>query len=103
METFKISRTRFKLNVHELKYENLLENLSSETSSLLSFLDLAWEKEMENYRDTALKRRRINTPSYSQVIQPIYKDAKYRWLNYRKFINKYMTKFDPWIHEFGYD
>ena len=103
METFKISRTRFKLNVHELKYENLLENLSSETSSLLSFLDLAWEKEMENYRDTALKRRRINTPSYSQVIQPIYKDAKYRWLNYRKFINKYMTKFDPWIHEFGYE
>jgi tetratricopeptide (TPR) repeat protein len=102
METFKISRAKFKLDVYELKYENLLENLSSETSSLLSFLNLTWEQEMENYRDTANKRERINTPSYSQVIQPIYKDAKYRWLNYRKFLNAYMTKFKPWIQEFGY-
>ena len=102
METLQISRAKFRLDVYELKYENLLENLTGETSSLLSFLNLAWEQEMKNYRNTAFKRGRINTPSYSQVIQPIYKDSKYKWLNYKKFINKNMTKLKPWIQEFGY-
>ena len=102
METLKISRAKFRLDVYELKYENLLDNLTRETSSLLSFLNLTWEQEMKNYRNTAIKRERINTPSYSQVIQPIYKDSKYKWLNYKKFINKYMTKLKPWIQEFGY-
>ena len=57
---------------------------------------------MENYQETALKRGRINTPSYSQVIQPIYKDAKYRWLKYEKHLRQYITQLEPWINEFGY-
>ena len=102
METFKICTTEYNLSVHEIRYEDLLENLIGETSALLKFLDLGWEPQMENYRDTALKRGRINTPSYSQVVQPIYKDAKYRWLNYEKYLNKYLNQVDPWINEFGY-
>ena len=57
---------------------------------------------MENYQETALKRGRINTPSYSQVVQPIYKDAKYRWVNYRKYLDQHLEKVAPWINEFDY-
>ena len=57
---------------------------------------------MENYQDTALNRGQINTPSYSQVVQPIYKDAQYRWLNYRKYLEQYLEKVKPWILEFEY-
>ena len=102
METFKICRTKYNLSVHEIRYEDLLENLSGETSALLKFLDLDWEAQIDNYRETALKRGRINTPSYSQVVQPIYKDAKYRWLNYEKYLRQYSTQVEPWINEFGY-
>ncbi len=102
METFKICRAKSNLSVHQIKYEDLLEDLSGETSALLKFLDLNWEAQMENYQDTALKRGRINTPSYSQVVQPIYKDAKYRWLNYEKHLTKYITQVEPWINEFSY-
>jgi tetratricopeptide (TPR) repeat protein len=102
METFKICRTKYNLSVHEIRYEDLLENLSGETSALLKFLDLDWEAQMENYQETALKRGRINTPSYSQVVQPIYKDAKYRWLNYEKHLRQNITQVEPWINEFGY-
>jgi tetratricopeptide (TPR) repeat protein len=102
METFKICKAKYNLNVHQIKYEDLVESVSGETSALLKFLDLDWEAQMENYQDTALKRGRINTPSYSQVIQPIYKDAKYRWLNYEKHLRQYITQVEPWINEFGY-
>jgi tetratricopeptide (TPR) repeat protein len=102
METFKICRAKYNLNVHEIRYEDLIEDLNGETSALLKFLDLDWEAQMENYQDTALKRGRINTPSYSQVVQPIYKDAKYRWLNYEKHLRQYITQVEPWINEFGY-
>ena len=102
METFKICRKKYELNVHIIKYEDLLENLKGESSSLLKFLDLNWETQMEDYRSTALKRGRINTPSYSQVSQPIYKDAKYRWLNYKNYLDKYLDQIEPWIDEFGY-
>ena len=102
METFKICRKKYELNVHIIKYEDLLENLKGESSSLLKFLDLNWETQMEDYRSTALKRGRINTPSYSQVSQPIYKDAKYRWLNYKNYLDKYLDQIEPLIDEFGY-
>jgi tetratricopeptide (TPR) repeat protein len=102
METFKICRVRYNLNVHQIKYEDLLEDLSGETSALLKFLDLDWEAQMENYQETALKRGRINTPSYSQVVQPIYKEAKYRWLNYEKHLRQYVAEVEPWIGEYNY-
>ena len=103
MQTFKKSRTEYKLNVHVIKYEDLLENLAGETTALLRFLNLDWEPQMKNYQDTAIKRGKINTPSYSQVVQPIYKDAKYRWLKYEKYLDKYLEQVTPWINEFGYE
>ena len=102
METFKVCRAKYNLRVHEIRYEGLLENLSDEISVLLRFLGLDWEPEMENYHKTALKGGRIYTPSYSQVVQPIYKEASNRWLNYRKYLDEYSEKIEPWIDEFRY-
>ena len=92
--------TRYELNVHEIKYENVVEDFTKETEALLKFLNLKWEAEIKNYRNTALKRGRINTPSYSQVVQPIYKDASYRWTNYQKFLKPYLDQVEPWISKF---
>ena len=103
METFKKSWTDYNLSVHIIRYEDLLENLAEETTALLKFLDLDWEPQMKNYQDTAIKRGKINTPSYSQVVQPIYKNAKYRWLKYEKYLGKYLEQVTPWINEFGYE
>ena len=102
MQTFKICRATYNLSVHEIRYEDLLEDLSGETSALLKFLDLDWEVQMENYQEIALKRGRIDTPSYSQVVQPIYKEAKYRWLHYEKHLRQYVAEVEPWIDEYGY-
>jgi hypothetical protein len=103
MKFLKICRTNYSLNVHEIRYEDLINDFQKESEAVVKFLNLQWEPEMKNYQDTALRRGRINTPSYSQVIQPIYKDAKYRWLNYTKYLEQYLAKVEPWISEFGYD
>ena len=55
MEIFKICRRKYNLAVHEIRYEDLVESLQSQTTSLLSFLGLRWETRMENYTDTAKK------------------------------------------------
>ena len=103
METFKICRGNYNLNVSEIRYEDLIKNFQKESEAVVQFLNLKWEPEMANYQDTALKRGRINTPSYSQVVQPIYKDSQYRWLNYKKYLEQYLDQVKPWISEFGYD
>tara|TARA_B100000242_G_scaffold212880_1_gene155028 strand:- start:190 stop:555 length:366 start_codon:yes stop_codon:yes gene_type:complete len=103
MENFEICRANYKLPVHQIKYENLIDNFKGEITSLIKFLDLEWDSKMENFRDTAIKRGRINTPSYSQVVQPIYGDAKYRWVQYSKYLEKYLDEIMPWINKFEYN
>jgi len=102
MKLFKIYRAQYNLSVHQIRYEDLLEGISEEISALLNFLDLDWETQMESYQVTALKRGSISTPSYSQVVQPIYKDAKFRWLNYEKYLDEYIEQVKPWVNEFRY-
>ena len=102
MEIFKLCRTDYNLNVHEVRYEDLINNLKDETKAILAFLNLEWEPQIENYQNTALNRGRINTPSYSQVVQPIYKESLYRWLNYKKYLKQYLNRVQPWISEFRY-
>ena len=103
METFKICRNGYNLRTHQFRYEDLLNNFRGETSSILKFLNLDWEPGIENYSETALKRGKIKTPSYSQVVQPIYKESQFRWLKYEKYLSKYLNQLEPWINEFKYD
>tara|TARA_B100001059_G_C17427434_1_gene376295 strand:+ start:133 stop:444 length:312 start_codon:yes stop_codon:yes gene_type:complete len=102
MDSFKISRAEYNLNVHEIRYEDLINDFHYESKAVLKFLNLKWEPEMKNYQETAMKRGRIKTPSYSQVVQPIYKDSQYRWRNYRKYLDQYLDKLSGWTSEFGY-
>jgi hypothetical protein len=103
METFAICRTKYNLNVHEIRYEDLIDNFQKESEAVVKFLNLQWEPAMKNYQHTAIKRGRISTPSYSQVVQPIYRDAKYRWLDYRKYLEQFLGQVKPWISQFRYD
>ena len=102
METFDLCRTRYNLSVHEIKYENLIKDQNRETSDLLAHIGLNWQAGMANYQLTALNRGRIDTPSYSQVIQPIYKDSCYKWVNFETHLRKYMGKIEPWLKKFHY-
>jgi tetratricopeptide (TPR) repeat protein len=93
---------KLNLDVHTLKYEDLVQNLEGTCKPLIRFLGLKWDDGLFDYQKTALGRRSINTPSYSQVVQPLYKQAKGRWVNYRKPMQSVLPVLQPWIDTFGY-
>ena len=103
MTVLELSEKRYQLSIHRIRYEDLVLDMKTEVSSLLKFLELDWENELENYQQTALDRGIISTPSYSQVIEPIYKTASYRWVKYQKSLEKYFIKIEKWTTKFGYE
>ena len=101
MKLFDIYESIFKLDLHLIKYENLILSLKDETTKLLKFLDLNWEKEIDNYRSNALDKK-INTPSYNQVTEKIYTRASGRWKNYKNEMHDIMPLMQFWIEKWGY-
>ena len=69
--------------------------------ALSKYINLNYEKKLENFYITANKRDKIYTPSYNQVIQPIYSTSINRCTNFTdaKFIEPLLEK---WINRFGY-
>lgn len=84
-----------------IRYEDLVDDLEGETRSLLTFLDVAWDPSVLDYRDTA-KQQPITTPSYSQVVQPLYERSKQNWRHYESQLEPVLPTLEPFIREFGY-
>jgi hypothetical protein len=102
MELWSAYRAKLNLNVHVLKYEDLVQDLEGTCKPLISFLGLEWDDNLHNYQKTAAERGSINTPSYDQVVQPLYKQASGRWTSYRKQMEPVLPMLQPWIKAFGY-
>jgi len=92
----------FQINYHEVKYENLVENLETTSRQLLKFLQLPWNDNVLKFFETAKEKKQINTPSYDQVIKPIYSDSAGRWKMYKKQISNSFEILEPWIKKFKY-
>jgi hypothetical protein len=95
------SRERLPLETCQLHYEALIENLEGEARRLVDFLGLSWEDNVLNYRCQA-RARYIITPSYHQVVQPLYKTSRARWRHYREAMASVQHHLAPFIETFGY-
>ncbi len=102
MNMWKDYKTTLKMNFITSKYEDLIDNFETNILRILDFLDLKWDENIKNYRDTAYKRKRINTPSSSQVIQPLYKSSIDKWKNYEKYFKNSNQYLEKWISYFKY-
>ena len=92
----------FHINYHEIKYENLVQNLEKTIKSLLKFLELPWDDNLLEFFKTAKRKQQIKTPSYDQVTRPIYSEASGRWKMYEKKISTIYPILKPWIKKFNY-
>ena len=95
-------KANLKMDYITSKYEDLIEDFDNHILRILDFLDLEWDENIRNYRDTAYKRGKINTPSSSQVIQPLYKSSIEKWKNYEKYFKKSNKNLDKWKNYFKY-
>lgn len=101
MRLVRLSREKFPLRVHAIKYEDVLADFDGTMRGALDFVGLDWNEKLRSYADTA-RRRSINTPSAAQVVRPLYASAHGKWRNYRRFLEPYLAALSPWIDEFGY-
>ena len=92
----------FDINYHEVKYENLVKDLEKTIKPLLKFLELPWNDNLLEFSKTAKQKQQIKTPSYDQVIKPIYSEASGRWKMYEKQISIIYPILKPWIKKFSY-
>ncbi|MFA9459360.1 sulfotransferase [Thiohalorhabdus methylotrophus] len=90
------------MQVHEVRYEELVEDFDGVVGALLDFLGLPWEEGVRAYRDTARGRGRVATPSRTQVTQPLYQHARYRWRRYREYFGEAWEELLPFIRAAGY-
>ncbi|MCP4040692.1 MAG: sulfotransferase, partial [Gammaproteobacteria bacterium] len=90
------------LDYHVIKYEDVVADLESESRSLLDFIGVEWDEGVLNFHEHALGRGKIDTPSYYQVTQPVYRQAVYRWRRYRKQLEPVMEGLAPLVRDFGY-
>ncbi len=87
---------------HVVRYEDLVEDLEGEARRLVEFLGLEWDPAVLGYAERAKRRGKIQTPSYHQVTEPIYRRARYRWRRYAEHLRPVMATLAPYIEEFGY-
>lgn len=98
---FEIYKKYFNLNCHYIKYEDVVLNFKKEIESLLYYLNLDFEDNINQYYKTAQKRK-VNTPSYHQVVKPLYKDSLNRYKNFDEIdVIKPLVK--KWIDKFNYN
>lgn len=89
------------LRVHYIRYEDVVEDTEKQARDVISFLGLDWHDSVLDHTKTA-RTKRILTPSYTQVTQPIYRDAKYRWLRYRRELAPVLSRLKTHAERFGY-
>ena len=68
----------------------------------MNFLNLEWNDQLKEFYKTAEKRGIINTPSYNQINQPLYKKSIGRWKNYEKHFEGIEPILNKWSSKFNY-
>ena len=102
MKLWEIYKSKFSIDFHTIKYEDLISNFEGSISDLLKFLDLSWSDEVSEFYKTSQKRGMIATPSYNQVNQPLYSKSIGRWKNYEKELMEGKKYLESWIIKYGY-
>lgn len=96
-----ISRARLPLDLHVVRYEDIVTNFEETVRSLISFLGLPWDDALRGYTKTA-RLRTINTPSAAQVVEPLYLSSIGKWRHYRTRLLPHAAALDSWATSFGY-
>jgi tetratricopeptide (TPR) repeat protein len=102
MDLWQAYRDQLPLSVHTIRYEDVVDDFDGQVRSLCEFLCVPWEDSLRQFATRALERGRINTPSYEQVSNPIYREARFRWERYRDHLEPYLPALQPYIERFGY-
>ena len=86
----------------EIRYEDTVADLTTQSQRLTEFLGVPWEENMLQFHEQA-QQRQISTPSYEAVRKPINRQAVARWKRYEKYFGDVLPNLQRFIDEFGYE
>jgi tetratricopeptide (TPR) repeat protein len=86
----------------EVRYEDMVDDLESVARRTLDFLGVPWDARVLAFDEHARKKL-VRSPTYADVTQPVYKRARGRSHNYRKYLEPYLEKLEPLVKAFGYE
>ena len=103
MQHWERAREVLPLNVHTIRYEDMVEDLEGELRPLIDFVGVGWDDSLLEHQKTAKDRGYIRTPSYAQVTEKIYTRSSGRWTKYRAHLEPILPVLAPWVERFGYE
>ena len=77
-------------------------DLEGQARRLCGFLEVPWEQGLLDYRARA-KEDLIVTPSYHQVVRPLYDSSRQRWRRYAVEMEAVLPLLAPFVESLGYD
>jgi hypothetical protein len=86
----------------EVRYEDMVDDLESVARRTLDFLGMPWDDRVLAFDEHARKKL-VRSPTYADVTQKVYKRARGRWRNYRKYLEPHLEKLEPFVKAFGYE
>ncbi|HEX4179675.1 MAG TPA: sulfotransferase [Caulobacteraceae bacterium] len=100
MRLAEVYRGKLPLDLHVVRYENLVADFEGEARAVCAFLGVGWTEKLHDFAAVA-RERRIRTPSAAQVRGGLY-SGEGQWRRYAKHLEPVMPILAPWIERFGY-
>lgn len=92
-----------KPQVFEWLYEGAVRDFDMHVERLGAFLELDDTAPLRRFSEHARRKGYIGTPSYAQVVQPVYASSIGRWQRYRKYFEPALPLLEPALRHWGYD
>jgi hypothetical protein len=92
---------RLPIDVHRIRYEDLVADFAATSRRLCDFLSVPWTADLENFAETA-RAKGIVTPSSTQVGRGLYDEGVDQWRRYDFALAPALPLLQPWIEAFGY-
>ena len=102
MNLWEKSLAAMPLDVHGIRYEQLIADPEPQLRRLVDFLGLEWDERVKSHESTADSRGFVGTASYAQVTEPLHDRSVGRWKRYAKQLGPVLPLLEPWVVKMGY-
>lgn len=86
----------------EVRYEDVVQDLASTARRALEFLEAPWNPRVLSFDEHA-RNKLVRSPTYADVVKPVFKGAVGRWKHYQKYIEPVLPDLAPVIAALGYE
>ena len=94
-------RSNLALNLHAVRYEDLVDDLDAAATGVFRFLGIEADDSCRNFHSMKSEKFMV-TPSRDQMAQPIYKSSRNRWKNYAVHVEPHIPIVRSFMEKYDY-